>query len=302
MKLLGTKVTDHGGLWKGAGALLVTALLVATSATAASASEEFDPLQVVEAQGLLQAPTDASIGNASRSAGTDKPSANSYVPVELQPVSEVSAELVEHLGAKVINEENFGFVTGTGQGGTNASFVVLKDETAPDSYQFRIGDASTSLSLTESGAVLVYDGEGTQVNYLQAPWARDSEGSELSTHYSIDGNVVTQHVETSDAVFPVTADPTTGCGIGWCSIYFNRTETNVIQAGGPAAVGAITAGCGLMGGVVAGGACAVGSGAIIAFASGAYVAGNCVGIVGYGVYPIGTWNPFVEPRGTSHCP
>lgn len=50
--------------------------------------------------------------------------------------------------------------------------------------------------------------EGTElITYFQSPWAVDSNGNELPTSLSVEGNSVVQQVNTAGAVFPVVADP-----------------------------------------------------------------------------------------------
>ena len=41
-----------------------------------------------------------------------------------------------------------------------------------------------------------------------APWAVDSNGTQLATHYTVTDGTITQVVDSSTAVFPVVADPT----------------------------------------------------------------------------------------------
>jgi hypothetical protein len=194
-------------------------------------------------------------------------------------------------------------VTGISAEGTNASFIVMNNHSAPNTYRFTIGQPGDTLTPAQGGRILIKTPDGEIRNYLQAPWARDANGVELPTTYSIaDGNVLVQHIDTEGATFPVVADPSTGCGVGWCSVYFNRSETKAIAAGGAVAVGAITAACALLGGPIAGGACAAMSGVIIAVAQGANANGNCLGIVGYGAPPaLVGWNPFVLNKGQSGC-
>lgn len=40
-----------------------------------------------------------------------------------------------------------------------------------------------------------------------APWSVDSNGNSLPTHYEVDGNTITQVVDTTGAAFPVVSDP-----------------------------------------------------------------------------------------------
>lgn len=45
------------------------------------------------------------------------------------------------------------------------------------------------------------------VGGLAAPWAVDATGSLLPTSFTVDGQTLTQHVDTNGAVFPVVSDP-----------------------------------------------------------------------------------------------
>lgn len=60
----------------------------------------------------------------------------------------------------------------------------------------------------QEGGYVVQDSSGALVATIDVPWARDATGRDLSTSYSVDGsgNLV-QHVDTTDAVFPIAADP-----------------------------------------------------------------------------------------------
>lgn len=281
-------------------ALAVIASFVAIGAFAggpAMASEpEFDPLAIVEAEGLLQSQPDTSarIDAAPDSASTLGTVESAIAPVEIVPVTTVDPKVSKD--AVVYESEDHGIVTGVGSNGANAGFIVLKDAGAPTSYSFEIGDEASSLVLNVDGSVTVLDSSGAFVNYVQKPWAYDASGKELPTSFTVSGNTLTQSVSTEGATFPVVADPQTECGVGWCSIYFNRAETKAIAAGSGAGATAIAAGCAAIN-VYIGGLCAVGFGISAAVAQGAYAAGNCLG---WFFTPFGN-NPFVEPRGSSYC-
>lgn len=288
-----------------AAGLFIATALIAAGGTSASA-EELDPLAVVQSQGLL-----ASSGGGAESAspplkqqsetGATPTGEGQPTPVAIAPVTEAASVYDASADAAVVSESGYGFVTGTGVENTNASFIVIQDPSAPSSYDFEIGAPGTSLALNEDGTVTVSDANGQLLNYLMKPWAKDANGATLPTNYTVSGNIVTQHVDITGAAFPVVADPTTGCGVGWCSVYFDRSETKAIAAGGPVGGTALTTGCALLH-PAAGAAYALISGAVVAVALGADANGNCVGVVGYGVGTLGGWNPFVENRGSSHCP
>ncbi len=48
---------------------------------------------------------------------------------------------------------------------------------------------------------------GILMTTLGAPWARDSAGRALPTAYVVEGNNLTQTIDTAGATFPVVADP-----------------------------------------------------------------------------------------------
>src|SRR5438445_7651340 len=58
--------------------------------------------------------------------------------------------------------------------------------------------------------------------------AHDATGRPLATSYSADRNVLTQHIDTAGAVFPVIADPLFTYGWG---AYFNLTGSQVFAVG-----------------------------------------------------------------------
>jgi hypothetical protein len=67
---------------------------------------------------------------------------------------------------------------------------------------------------------------------FQPPWARDAHGKDLATSYTLtdssgSGYVLTQHVNTGGATFPVTADPHYTWGWITGTIYFNKQETTM---------------------------------------------------------------------------
>jgi hypothetical protein len=72
-------------------------------------------------------------------------------------------------------------------------------------------------------------------------------GKDLPTSYTVSGNVVSQHIDTTGAAFPVVAYAQYGCGFGWCSAYFDKRETRDLSTGAVAAAGGATAACGISG-------------------------------------------------------
>lgn len=280
-------------------------VVAALGATPASAESSFDPLGLVNAKGLLGVAPPASPGNDQPALGTQDVAAELFrhvEPITITPVSSGQASAAPDGTVVVIDSSgDFGFVTGINNTGTNASYVVLSGADAPTSHSFTIshGNEVIELVLNADGTVTVTDGAGNFVNYFSAPWAIDASGNALATWYEVDGDVITQHINTSNARFPVIADPSAECGIGWCSVYFNRSETHDIATAGLAALGGAVAAC-AAGGPLVVAVCTIGAAAIGATAIYADNHNQCVGVVAYGIAPPAAgWNPFVHSD--VHC-
>ena len=115
--------------------------------------------------------------------------------------------------------------------------INIKDSSAPTEYDFPISlDVGEKIVVNEDGSAMVttplsekekakreelvktapagiivpmYDAKFS----VAKPWARDANGTELRTYYTVSGSNLRQTIETKDAVFPVVADP------GYCSQY-----------------------------------------------------------------------------------
>jgi Protein of unknown function (DUF2599) len=110
--------------------------------------------------------------------------------------------------------------------------VNIPDSNAPSSYDFPIElQANEKLILNEDGSAAVTRPmtkeekdripkkdlpEGLKIPeystklFIVKPWAKDANGKELKTSYSVKGNILTQNIDLAGAVFPVVADPI------WC--------------------------------------------------------------------------------------
>lgn len=88
---------------------------------------------------------------------------------------------------------------------------MLDSPESKTSISFSAGNAESSLVANPGGSVSIISEDGVEIAGINTPWAVDSQGAELATNYTIDGNTITQHIDTTEATFPVTADPTI-CG------------------------------------------------------------------------------------------
>jgi hypothetical protein len=268
--------------------MVATIAMFSAGSIPAHAENTFDAFSVVDGRGLL--------GHSSeRLHATDVQGQSSQTTAGAKPIAIVpemealSAPSAGHGEAKAYDADDFGVVVGANTRGTAAAFIAIGDASAPQDYAFQIGGRGDRLTIQPDGGVVVTDASGRFLNFLEAPWARDAAGRSLKTSYSITGDVLIQHVDTGDAMFPVVADPSTGCGIGYCSIYFNHSETHDLATAGIIALGGATGACGLAG-PEAIAACGVAAAAIGATAVYADNHNQCVGFL---FSNFGTFNPFV---------
>lgn len=96
--------------------------------------------------------------------------------------------------------------------GSVAIHSVLNDSTAPTTYDYVLDlPVGTDLQIEDDGLVIGYNDDGTAAVYVAPPWATDANGDEVATYYTVQGNILTQHVEVdADTSFPVVADPWLG--------------------------------------------------------------------------------------------
>jgi hypothetical protein len=97
------------------------------------------------------------------------------------------------------------------------------DAASSSAYRMTL-PAGASLQEGPGGEVAVIGSDGVLVGMFAEPWARDAAGKSLPTNFEVNGNVVTQRVDTAGASFPVVSDPfwipalvMRACGIGWLS-------------------------------------------------------------------------------------
>lgn len=70
------------------------------------------------------------------------------------------------------------------------------------------------------------------VGTIEPAWAVDANGAPVPTSYDVTDGVLTQHVDTAGAAFPVVADPTWAItGPTQVRFRFNRAETATIASG-----------------------------------------------------------------------
>lgn len=88
---------------------------------------------------------------------------------------------------------------------------VLEGREASESYSYDLNISSGHrLEATADGGARVVDEQGTVKVEFEAAWAEDASGAAVPTHYSVEGNTLTQIVEHKDldnVSYPIVADP-----------------------------------------------------------------------------------------------
>lgn len=186
--------------------------------------------QLLRAAGVLaDAPPGDTTAVATEKAGLAVTSGASTL--EVLPVAEPTGALSPS-GLPVFDAAGSAIVLSTARTGANAGYVVVGEEAAPTAYEFllTVDGEPAVLRLGEAGDVAVLDGAGALVNSIAPPWARDANGAEVATSYSVSGNILTQTVEHRGAEYPVVADPRIRCDGLWCTAELSRAETRQVAA------------------------------------------------------------------------
>jgi predicted RNA binding protein YcfA (HicA-like mRNA interferase family) len=94
--------------------------------------------------------------------------------------------------------------------------INIKNSTAPKSYEFdlvlpegsKLINAKDYTGSESDKEVLVVDKNNNITTIFLPAWAKDANGEEVNTYYTIDGNKLIQVVEFDEnSVFPIIADP-----------------------------------------------------------------------------------------------
>lgn len=100
---------------------------------------------------------------------------------------------------------------------------------APAAYSYEVDvPEGYTLEASDGGGVGIVSADGTTIlGAFAAPWAKDAAGREVTTHYEVVGDTLTQvvdHATTLGVQYPVVADPWLGV-----DLYFNPTITFTTQ-------------------------------------------------------------------------
>ena len=93
-------------------------------------------------------------------------------------------------------------------GGAQIATVTLHGSGDRQTYRYHLAlpDGARLVTAPDGGASVIAS-DGTILADVDAPWAQGADGQALATAYEIDDDTLIQTVDTSDAVYPIVADP-----------------------------------------------------------------------------------------------
>ena len=102
------------------------------------------------------------------------------------------------------------------------ALITIMDSTAPHDYSFKIHmpngyrmvwdyDYNDGQDFLDDGTIFILDENDEIVKTIDPAWAKDRDGNYIETYYTIEGNILVQHISfDKNTKFPVVADPTEG--------------------------------------------------------------------------------------------
>lgn len=106
--------------------------------------------------------------------------------------------------------------------------TIIDGPNSPSVFDYKL-DVPTagSLVLNVDGSAAVLDAEANPALLIDIPWAKDANGTDVPTHYEVDGEVLTQIIDLTDPsiAYPVIADPRVSYLWWGVAIKLNHSET-----------------------------------------------------------------------------
>lgn len=169
---------------------------------------------------------------------TDAPvtieSTYSTMDIELPTEIDVSDGVIANDGTVVFEDhgKNAHAAVQTLDDGSVRLQTILESPDASSTYTYTFSEG-VELVLLDDGSVevteTIADGVTSSIGLIDAPWAIDANGTNVPTHYTVDENRLTQHVDHSgNFAYPVTADPKITNTWWNRTVYYNRYETKRI--------------------------------------------------------------------------
>lgn len=114
-------------------------------------------------------------------------------------------------GQIVSTSDDLDVVVQSIEGGVR-QIIKIDSKDSDKHYDFPVElPAGYYLAQDDFGNITIRNRRGSVLTYIPHPWARDADGNDIPTYYTIKGTVLRQYVEIEKATtFPVVADPI------WC--------------------------------------------------------------------------------------
>ncbi|MGV3017410.1 hypothetical protein [Rothia sp. 88186D007BW] len=123
--------------------------------------------------------------------------------------AQLPKELFSGIGEPVLNTSSQGATISTYETSRgHQTLISIPDSSAAKDYRFEIGVPDGGRVLQkEDGSIDILSSSDEVVMSYASPWALDSVGNKVPTHYTVEGNALIQTIEfTEDTAFPVVAD------------------------------------------------------------------------------------------------
>ncbi len=138
---------------------------------------------------------------------------------------DVEMEVVD--GQMVSTSDELDVVVQAIEGGVR-QVITIDSQDAATYYDFPVElPSGYYLAQDNVGNVTIRNKNGKILTYVPRPWAKDADGNDIPTHYTIEGTTLRQHIDIGKATtFPIIADPI-WCGQAIKSVkWINRGGTH----------------------------------------------------------------------------
>lgn len=188
-------------------ALRDTSGILAASDQTKTTTDADSAIQAVTAGASVDIPKDASDGVTLGSADGTRPAIDISLPnaENAGDAKQVAPGTV----AYPANDGSANAVQATEDGGVRM-LTVIDNPSALTSYDYKVTvPGGGRIEITELGGAVVLNAANEVVAMVDAPWAKDANGTPVKTYFTTDGLTLTQHIEHNvpGIAYPVTADP-----------------------------------------------------------------------------------------------
>ncbi|QEW00615.1 DUF2599 domain-containing protein [Microbacterium caowuchunii] len=133
----------------------------------------------------------------------------------------------------------------------SALFAIrIESDIAPRAYDFTLDLPDNAIvDDIEDGGYMYLNASGEFIGGTAAPWARDAEGKDIPTWFTLEGNQLTQHVDldaVADIVYPVIADPYQGSWLVESAYVTSQSGSDYVVRAVPTQFGRYSSGAAIL--------------------------------------------------------